>query len=430
MTPEAWKNRLLDTCLWELIGKEAPPDLSRRILEAARRIESKPRRTFRPVWAAAAAATAIIVGAVVLFAPRREPASPAAVTGAGFLVAAKTGEVEIDAGRLTTEEDSSCRLDFDDGFTVAADQNTTLGWARDDASGVTLLRHEHGRSYVHTKKRNVPLAIRVGDAAIEILGTRLLITRGASDVPIVGVLEGSVRYAHGTTTVRVPKDFVVRSLENRKTGKVLIQSTPLVVEPDSVSWLDKLGVTSGELLRDADAESPGDTRVDLDRFLAFGGNWEIRSDKESPAVIQRSAEGRAEITLGRALWKKGVFTFRFRLVETGPKQPYVGFLLFNTVRTAHQFELGTAMKKIGISKKSGWLCSRTEFEIGPDRRPVVTKHDLWIEKNPRARTVLKNPWIIPGSRASFDACGVGLVTQDCAVEFRDLKVSEIRDGVK
>jgi hypothetical protein len=419
MTPEAWKDRLLDTCLWELVGEETPPDLSRGILEAARRSESEPRRALRPVWAAVAAAAAVIVGAAILYTLRREPAPPAALTGTGFIVAAKTGEVGLGPGRLTTEKESSCRLDFDEGFTVAAGPNTTLTWARDDVAGTILLRHEQGHSYVHTKKRGIPLAIRVGNAAIEILGTRLLI-RGEADAATVGVLDGEIRYAREATAILVEQDRGVRPVVNSPGGDVSVEAGPLVVAPAAVSWLDRLGIASAELRRDGEARTTAG--VDFSRLAVFAGDWEIRTDGNRRFVLQRSASGHSKIMFGGTSWEKGAFSFRFRLTEIGPGQPGVGFLLFNKDRSSHLFALGRALQEGGICKRGEWLCSHAEFEIGPDALPVVTKLKMWMENAPQRVVVMQRPWVIPGSRARFDACGVGLVTDNCAVEFRDLKI--------
>lgn len=222
MIPNDERDRLVDVFLAELVGGQAPPDLTERVLEGAM---AGPRRKigwWRPALAAAAAVI-VAIGAWAIFAHRYP--SP---TATGDYRVIEGGEVKrgsligTDAGRAALAMGGYVRVDMDP-------QSRVRLQGQKRAEAVDL---EKGSATFEVDGHIGTFAVRTEVGTVSVTGTRftvrILETQGATMSPrqmAVKVLVGAVMVsgAWGSTTVLAGDEQVVG-----RTGPVAAATTQRV----------------------------------------------------------------------------------------------------------------------------------------------------------------------------------------------------------
>lgn len=431
MENREFHDRLIDSLLKELIGGETPPDLKQRILDRADAGEmpfdfSKlaPARRSWARWVAPLAAAALVMASVGgffmlnRFGPRLDfPANDPFAR-----ITKRVGQVQVDGNSITTGPGSYCRLDLKDGSVVASDENTAVDLSRNKTTGGLALEHKKGRAYVDLARQKSPLIASCGDSRIEVTGTRFL-TGLSQGVFGVAVLDGEVNYLHEGRSANVTKGQIAAYRDNA----IAVTSTPL--PQDAVEWVGQLDLDAKALLADFEAaglRQPVQGIPDSGTYRVLSGRWELGREDGGVTIRQTDPYSTdAMIIFGRPGWAKGVMAAKFRVTAIKGALPSVSVTLWEG---DHSDSFGLRRQLPDLVKSGGWVELRVPFEVLPGDRMIVDQMSAWPEDASEKRVLYrfeKNPAnSLPGRKRV--ACSIGVMTENCSVEFRDLR---LEDGV-
>jgi hypothetical protein len=133
----------------------------------------------------------------------------------------------------------------------------------------------------------------------------------------------------------------------------------------------------------------------------------------------------ALLQIGEPVWTKGIFTCRFKVLRTSDSgKPYVA-TTFGDSESRPMLSLGFKDLLAPLIAQGAPICYRTTFEMDPaDHTLRNVQVDMWSAKNPKevwqaqATPVSKGTATAKADR--IGPCAVGVVTENCAVEFLDI----------
>lgn len=213
MREDERQERLVDMLLWELVGKETPPDVRGRVMKVvetrpepvvaavrpgrvARRSVYRPaKRSTMPVLAFAAA-VALLVGGWALLRVQQIAAARTPVLSEVSGAVNRSGGAVLPGETVVTGAGARARLSYPDGTRVEVLPETTVvvaersAWER--SKGLELVG---GRleAEVAAQVAGAPFVLVSDDARAEVVGTRLSFHRGG-DSTRLEVTEGAVRF--------------------------------------------------------------------------------------------------------------------------------------------------------------------------------------------------------------------------------------------
>ncbi|QTN32917.1 FecR domain-containing protein [Akkermansiaceae bacterium] len=210
MKPEDHQDHLVDMLLSELLGKESPPDVREKVLEAAERLPRpsivrihpgvKPgRRSRRPVFALAAIVALLgIAGALVQLQRISNARTPE--------ITEFSGEIDHKGGRISpgesiaTGKGSTAVLRYLDGTVLRLAPDTGIvveETSRWDRSKLIELVSGSVEAVVSPQPEGRPMVFRSGNTHAEVVGTRLSFSAEEGRVRLE-VSKGAVRFTPGT----------------------------------------------------------------------------------------------------------------------------------------------------------------------------------------------------------------------------------------
>ncbi|MFC7336855.1 FecR domain-containing protein [Haloferula chungangensis] len=210
MNSDDHRDRLVDMLLRELVGRETPPDVLEKVLEAVRNEPGKARSVHRPapvslpsarpsltpIFAIAAVLTlaAVCLGVMHFqkIADRRTPT-----------LSATTGSVNLSPGklhggsRIKTGSDSTATLDYPDGTQVIIEPLSSVSLPElslSDQSKVLDVTSGGLQADVAAQGSRYPMTLNSEHAQAIVVGTRLSFSTSATRTRLE-VTEGEVRFA-------------------------------------------------------------------------------------------------------------------------------------------------------------------------------------------------------------------------------------------
>jgi hypothetical protein len=315
-------------------------------------------------------------------------------------------------------------VDQPDRTVIAAGGGSRIEWRQDRDSGAKVLTVAAGPVYLDVAEQKKPFVIQLGsEAQAEVIGTRLLAVSRA-DSPIFSVLKGAVRVRNRESAAYLTAGAIATPWNSPQGAGLRVARVPM--KPDTLAWLDRLGLDSAGILREAADEkavprSAGG--IDLAFIHIRGGTWRIEPRADGVAITQEDERTQGVIVFGTPGWLGGDFSCKLRVLRSSGPQ-----------RTA---QLLFAHPDWGLEAFAGDLVSatppradlvfnlRARFAVDPQANAMsLSRIEEWLESAPSQRVVqedvVKKPEVSGITRRG--PCSLGLRTFGCAVEFRDVRL--------
>lgn len=212
MNTDEKNDRLVDMLLWELVGEETPPDVRKKVLEAAAKhrkftpvVSRKPvlralgrpqfKRSKAPMFAIAAILTLLGIAGVLFQLQRISTAHTPVLASVSGTVNRAAGAISP-GEMLVTGADSSAKIIYQDGTTVELSPETTIMVTRlsywDRSKAIEVIKGSI-QADVSRQAAGKPFALTAGDARAVVVGTKLSFGT-VDDRTRLEVTEGAVRY--------------------------------------------------------------------------------------------------------------------------------------------------------------------------------------------------------------------------------------------
>ncbi len=345
--------------------------------------------------------------------------------------------MRISDNKVSTGADSACMLEYGADTFVALDQRSEARLHGYQQAASKVIELAEGRIYVDAARQTKPLFIKSGDATVEVLGTKLLLVH-EPDGTYVNVLDGVVQYARSNTAVFIGKGYqvgpsVITDLAARPARAIpALRVTWSSLEKGSLSWLKRFGIVMPALPVPAERKPRGESRmIDFDDYRVAGGGglWELSEDGNDVVITQHQpTANNASILFGKPRWTKGAASFKFRILEKSLSDPpNVGILFYYQSSYCEDFGTQHTLKQEAF-RQAEWIHVQMKFKLQANKTIVVQLFNIWPDNSSQLMLSLRD-WRAPYKRpdpVEHDVFCIGLNTSGCAVEFRDLRLTDMK----
>lgn len=394
----------------------------------------KDSRAEKPYWRRGilALAASLIIAAGLVFYFRAPP--PA--TFPGFRIGAQVGAVAMTDGRIATGPKSFCTVVLPDGTLIALNEATTIRVDPDKGKSEGNVQLESGNIYLDVPVTGRRMSVSAGNAVHEVQGTKFLVHHLPRPTDAIGeklsVFEGRVRFAkNGSGALVGPGQRLVCAAADAENPRLVVLShvsSPAAAQElaSITDWLCSVGIDNKPLMARF-SSAPGVAsagRLDLNYYVVEGGDWRVASDDTGAFIRQEGATPRqaCNIIFQPAKWNRGAFRFKFRIdghAASAP-EPDVSVCLSDENGNVEACPLKNILpvmrSRAMVGGREGWLCFAIRFMLSEAGTAQMT-FNAWPENDPSYAFAAR---ATPAAAKKHEFFALGLHTENCTVEFRDI----------
>lgn len=353
------------------------------------------------------------------------------IVRAGQQIKCDVGSGVMQGDQIRTGRKSYCRIGCSDRTKLAVNESSGLTMARTAGDNPSELSLDAGAVYVDSPKRESPLVLAAGRARCSVIGTRLMVERGAA--ARLWVAEGEVLFSAGRSSARVMAgECAEETGPGGDTGMINVARTT-GAPVGQFAWLDNAGVGGDQIAgaMGAAGRAFAGNKLISSGYKIAGGEWLFGNLDGAETIRQEDpAPGKESmLLLGGPHWKQGVVTLKFRVLKSAGDTAGVSTLLYYTTPNGMEMDDHGIVRQLAQLRElartggdEGWIAMRLEFKV-ESAEVLTSRFTAWAEKQPSRPVDFsynKNP---SNSRLrNRDVCGLGLLTDSCSVEFKDVKV--------
>jgi len=340
----------------------------------------------------------------------------------------RIGDVNISKDSINTGKDSFYRTAHEDGTQLLVNADTELSMSIDEKTGAKQIDLKKGGIFLDVTKQKHPLTVRLGNAQVEVLGTRLMADN--SDTPSVSVFKGKVRFSESDTACHLYGGQYA-SLMTNKAGKEIIRVQRLVSGNKNLSWLSRLDINEKDL-ECKEYIKDSKSNVDYNDYSVFGGEWDVHNTPDGMIVKQNDIEAQAAIVFGTPRWKKAKVMCTIRAVKAASEKFNTGFRLLYPNGLADECGHENVFKRMRErhSYKDGWIEIFSIFKIGKNNNLKLIKTGARLPHWDKDQCMFfkykdEDPHTPETSSIKTRECfATGFYTDNCVMEFKDLRLEE------